>query len=107
MSRSLDTPAALAELVEYQDGGVVSQALVKSKAGTVSLFAFDAGEALSEHTAPYDALLLIVEGRATVTVAGAAHAMEAGRIVRLPANVPHAVHADAAFKMLLVMIREA
>jgi quercetin dioxygenase-like cupin family protein len=107
MSRSLDTPAALAELVEYQDGGVVSQALVKSKAGTVSLFAFDASEALSEHTAPYDALLLIVEGRATVSVAETAHAMGPGQIVLLPANVPHAVHADAPFKMLLVMIREA
>jgi quercetin dioxygenase-like cupin family protein len=104
---NLGTPAALGDLVQYQDGAVVSHALVKEKTGTVTLFAFDAGESLSEHTAPFDALLLIVDGRATVTIDGSAHAMSAGEIVRLPANVPHAVSADEAFKMLLIMIRAA
>ncbi|MEE8488151.1 MAG: cupin domain-containing protein [Gemmatimonadota bacterium] len=106
MSRdSLNTPVELIDLVRYQSGAVVSQALVKEKGGTVTAFAFDAGEGLSEHTAPFDALLLILDGWATVTVAGTAHSMHTGQIVRLPADIPHAVQADEPFKMLLVMMR--
>lgn len=106
MNRSLlETPEKLTDLVHYQDGAVVSHAIAKSKAGTVTLFAFDAGEGLSEHTAPYDAMLLGIEGCCTVTIDGAAHTVLAGEILRLPAGVPHAVRADAPFKMLLVMIR--
>ena len=101
----LRTPAELVDLVRYQSGAVVSQALVKEKGGTVTVFAFDAGEGLSEHTAPFDALILILDGWATITIAGTAHSMKAGQVVRLPADIPHAVQADEPFKMLLIMMR--
>jgi quercetin dioxygenase-like cupin family protein len=102
----MDRPAALADLVAYQAGSVVSQTLVKARTGTVTVFAFDAGEGLSEHEAPFDALLFVVEGRATVRIGGEDHAMSGGQIVRLPAGVPHAVQAVDRFKMLLIMIRD-
>jgi quercetin dioxygenase-like cupin family protein len=102
---SLDRPVNLADLVAYQEGAVVSRALVKDRAGTVTVFAFGAGEGLSEHETPYDALLYVLDGRADVVVGGAAHAVAAGGIVRLPANVPHSVQARERFKMLLIMIR--
>ncbi len=102
---AIETPTDLGELVEYQDGSVVSHALVKSEAGTVTAFAFDQGEGLSEHSAPYDALLQVVEGSATVNIGGEPHSVSAGQILRLPAEVPHALKADQRFKMLLVMIR--
>ena len=101
----IDVPTDAAGLVRYQDGAVVSQTLVKGKAGTVTLFAFDAGEGLSEHTAPFDALIFALDGRATVTVGGNAHSIAAAQIIRLPASVPHAVQAEEKFKMMLVMIR--
>lgn len=101
----LDHPTPLAGLIDYADGSVVSRTITKEPTGTVTLFAFDAGEGLSEHTAPYDALVFAVDGRARITVGGAAHDLAAGAIIRLPANVPHAVEATAPFKMLLVMIR--
>lgn len=104
----MSLPASpLVDLVTYSPGAVVSRALVKRPAGTVTLFAFDAGEGLSEHTAPFDALLHVVEGRAVVTIAGRESAMAAGDIVELPARIPHAVRAVERFKMLLVMIRDA
>jgi quercetin dioxygenase-like cupin family protein len=106
-SPSIDTPADLADLVEYQAGSVVSRALVKDKAGTVTAFAFAAGEGLSEHTTPYDALVCVVDGQAELVIGGAAHTVAAGQIIRLPANVPHSVQAGVRFKMLLVMIRTA
>jgi quercetin dioxygenase-like cupin family protein len=92
-------------LVEYQPGSVVSRTLVKKSAGTVTAFAFDAGEALSEHTAPYDALVLGVDGKAEISIAGLAHDVSAGQLLRLPAGQPHAVKAITPFKMILVMIR--
>ena len=101
----LARPADAAELVAYQDGSVVSRTLVKKPAGTVTAFAFDAGQGLSEHTAPYDALVQVLDGRATITVGGAAHDVPAGQMLLLPANVPHALQAPQRFKMLLVMIR--
>jgi len=103
---SLEHPTTLADLVTYQNGSVVSQTIVKSKAGTVTVFAFDKGEGLSEHTAPFDALLYVADGRAAVTIGGSEHDVAAGEVVKLPANVPHAVHAVERFKMLLIMIRE-
>jgi quercetin dioxygenase-like cupin family protein len=103
---NIDAPADAAGLVQVQPGAVVSNTLVKGKSGTVTLFAFDAGEGLSEHTAPFDALVLGMEGQATFTVADASHALGAGQLIRLPANVPHAVQADTPFKMMLVMVRE-
>jgi quercetin dioxygenase-like cupin family protein len=102
---SADIPTTLADLVQYQDGAVVSRALVKDKSGTVTLFAFDAGESLSEHETPYDALLYLLEGSGVVTIAGASHTLGAGQVIRLPRNVPHAVDGRERFKMLLIMIR--
>ena len=101
----LEGVVAVAALVDYQPGAVVSRTLVKKSAGTVTAFAFDAGEGLSEHTAPYDALVLIVEGDAEISIAGAAHRVGAGQLLRLPAQKPHAVKALTRIKMILVMIR--
>ncbi len=95
----------LASLVAYQAGAVVSRTLVKKPTGTVTLFAFDAGQGLSEHTAPYDAMVLVLDGRAEVTLSGVPQRVERGAAVVMPANRPHAVHAPERFKMLLVMIR--
>lgn len=92
-------------LVEYQSGSVVSRTLIKKSAGTVTAFAFDAGEGLSEHTAPYDALVLGVDGEAEITIANVAHRVSVGQLLKLPAGQPHAVKAMTPFKMLLVMIR--
>ena len=92
-------------LVEYQPGAVVSRTLVKKTAGTVTAFAFDAGEGLSEHTAPFDALVLMVEGESEISIAGTPHRLAAGHLLRLPAGQPHAVKAVTPFKMILVMIR--
>ena len=92
-------------LVEYQADAVVSRTLIKKPAGTVTAFAFDAGEGLSEHTAPYDALVLGVDGEAEISIAGATHHVAVGQLLRLPAGQPHAVKTITRFKMLLVMIR--
>jgi len=96
---------ALAAAVSYQDGSVVSREIISRRAGTVTIFAFDRGEGLSEHTAPYDALLQILEGEAVVTVAGSGNRMKAGDGIILPAGKPHSVEAASKFKMLLTMIR--
>jgi quercetin dioxygenase-like cupin family protein len=98
-------PHELAALITVQPGAVVSRTLVNKPAGTVTLFVFDAGEGLSEHTAPYDALVHVIEGEADVRIATSAHAVAAGHMLLLPANVPHALHARVPFKMLLTMIR--
>ena len=104
-STSIATPTTAAELVAYQEGAVVSRTLVKKPVGTVTAFAFDAGQGLSEHTAPYDALVQLLDGRATITIGGTAHDVAAGQVLLLPANVPHALHAPQRFKMILTMIR--
>ena len=95
----------LAELVQYQDGSIVSRVLLKNKGGTVTLFAFDQGEGLSEHTAPFEALVLVVDGEAEVEIAGEVYGVRQGETITLPANIPHAVRAATRFKMLLTMIR--
>jgi quercetin dioxygenase-like cupin family protein len=95
----------LSDLADYQAGSIVSRQILKSDAGNVTLFAFDAGQQLSDHSPPFDALLEILEGEATVTVGGAASKLGAGDAIVLPANVPHAVLAASRFKMLLTMIR--
>ena len=95
----------LGSLVSYQKNAVVSKQILNKKAGTLTLFAFDKGEGLSEHTAPYDASILILDGRATVFINGKPHAVKAGEMIIMPANIPHAVNAPERFKMLLVMIR--
>ncbi|MHB8709418.1 MAG: cupin domain-containing protein [Desulfuromonadales bacterium] len=95
----------LADLVQYQAGAVVSRTLIDKQIGTLTLFAFDDGQGLSEHTAPYDAFVQIVDGAADVTIAGKDHRVVAGQMIIMPANVPHALRAVGRFKMLLVMIR--
>ena len=95
----------LLDLLEYQDKSIVSRVLLKNKGGTVTLFAFDQGEGLSEHTAPFEALVLVVEGEAEVEIAGKASLVRQGETILLPANVSHAVKAATRFKMLLTMIR--
>ena len=104
-SKELDGVIAVSELIEYQPGAVVSRTLVKKETGTVTAFAFDAGEGLSEHTTAFDALALIVEGAAEISIAGTLHRATAGYLVRLPAGQPHALKAMSRFKMLLIMIR--
>ena len=94
-------------LVGYQEGAVVSRTLLKRAGGTISLFAFDEGQALSEHTAPFDAVAHVLEGEAEITIAGTPLTVAAGHMVLMPANQPHAVNARTRFKMLLTMIRSA
>ncbi|MDH7489976.1 MAG: cupin domain-containing protein [Anaerolineae bacterium] len=93
------------ELVAYQDGAVVSREIVSQKMGTVTLFAFDEGQGLSEHTAPFDALVLVLDGEAEITIAGTAFRVRAGEMILMPAHKPHALKAVQRFKMILVMIR--
>jgi quercetin dioxygenase-like cupin family protein len=95
----------LAELVEYSPDSIVSKTVIDKSVGTVTLFAFDAGQGLSEHQAPYDALVQIVDGKAILIIGGKKIKASAGEIVIMPANVPHAVQAKEKFKMLLIMIR--
>jgi len=95
----------LAALVEYQSGSVVSREILKGSSGRVTLFAFDAGEGLTEHTSPYNALVQIVEGEAEITIAGQPHRVQAGELILMPAGQPHALKAMRRFKMALVLIR--
>jgi quercetin dioxygenase-like cupin family protein len=103
---ALTTPARFLGLLDYQEGAVVSRTLIKKGAGTLTLFAFDAGEGLSEHTTPHDAVVQVLEGTVEITVGGTAHRVTAGEGLLLPAEIPHALSALTPFKMLLVMIRE-
>jgi len=95
----------VAGLVSYQDGSVVSRTLLDKKAGTITMFAFAEGEGLSEHTAPFDAFVQIIDGTAEITVDGEMHMVHDGEMIIMPANKPHALRAARKFKMLLVMIR--
>lgn len=96
---------AMKELVAYQEGTVVSRTLIDKPVGTVTVFAFGEGQGLSEHTAPYDAFVQILDGEAEITIAGEPHYLVAGQMIIMPANKPHALKGVEAFKMLLVMIR--
>jgi len=95
----------LDEMVTVSDGSVVSKMILKKKAGNLTLFAFDTGQGLSEHTAPYDAVIQVIEGEARITIDKQDYAVANGQTIIMPANIPHAVHADQPFKMLLIMIR--
>ena len=95
----------LADLTPYQPGSVVSKMIVKKATGTVTSFAFDTGELLSEHTTPFDAMIIGVDGVADVTIAGLSHRVAAGQLLRLPGGQPHSVRAVTQFKMLLVMLK--
>jgi len=93
-------------MIDYQPGAVVSRTIIKKDTGTVTLFAFDEGEGLSEHTAPFDALVYIVDGEAEINIAGAAHNVKTGEMIVMPADKPHSLKAVKKFKMLLVMIKK-
>lgn len=96
---------AAAELVNYGEGAVVSRTLRKGSTGTMTVFAFDAGQELSEHTAPFDAYVLILDGEAVLTIGGEPVQVKAGELALMPADVPHAVNGPGRFKMLLVMYK--
>ena len=98
-------PLVAADLVAYDAGAVVSRAIIKKSVGTVTLFSFDKGEGLSEHTAPFDALVHVLDGTAEVVVDGTPHRVAAGQFIIMPAGKPHALNAVERFKMMLVMIR--
>ncbi|MEP6636994.1 MAG: cupin domain-containing protein [Acidobacteriota bacterium] len=95
----------LVDLLQYQAGSIVSQVLLKNKGGTITLFAFGEGEGLSEHTAPFDALVVVHDGEADIEIEGKSFHLQKGEMITLPANRPHAVKAASNFKMLLTMIR--
>lgn len=94
-----------AHLVEYQNETIVSKTLIDKKTGNVTVFAFDKNQGLSEHTAPYDALVHIIDGEATITISGKSSTVRKDDIIRMPANEPHAVYAVTQMKMILIMIR--
>ncbi len=96
----------LKDLVSYQEGTVASRMLVNKKAGTITIFSFDSNEGLSEHTAPYDAVLTVIDGECEVWIAGQTYHLKDGETIVLPANKPHALSAITKFKMVLTMIRE-
>jgi quercetin dioxygenase-like cupin family protein len=104
-SECLGKAAGLAELAAYVSGAVVSKTLIDKPVGTITLFSFDAGQGLSEHTVPYDAFIEVLDGAAKIRIADKWLTAKAGEVVIMPANVPHAVQAEEKFKMLLVMIR--
>lgn len=108
-TQNQDQAAAAKELIgllQYQEGSIVSRVLLKNKGGTVTLFAFDEGEGLSEHTAPFDALLINIEGEASIGIESEIFNVKHGETITLPANRPHSVKAMTRFKMVLIMIRE-
>jgi quercetin dioxygenase-like cupin family protein len=95
----------LTEIINYQKDSVVSRTLIKKKTGNVTLFAFDQGQVLSEHTAPFDALAYILDGESEITISGKSHRIKSGEMIVMPANEPHALNAVKKNKMLLIMIK--
>jgi quercetin dioxygenase-like cupin family protein len=98
-------PFRIHDIVDFQSGSVVSSQLLEKETGTITFFAFDAGESLSEHTAPFDAFLYVFEGEAEVTISGEVNRVRDGELIIMPAHKPHAVKANTPFKMMLVMIK--
>ncbi len=106
MSEELKSiPIRLEDLIEYQEGSVVSREIIRKETGTITIFAFDQGEGLSEHTAPFDAMVQVIDGRAEITISGNKNLVDEGDMIIMPANDPHALHAVEKFKMVLTMIR--
>ncbi len=99
------TPRSINDTLHYQEDAVVSRELIQKTTGTVTLFAFDKNQGLSEHSAPYDALVMITDGQAEITVSGVKHEVKAGEMLLMPANSPHALQAIEPFKMVLTMIK--
>jgi quercetin dioxygenase-like cupin family protein len=93
------------DLIEYQKGAVVSKEILRKDTGTVTIFAFDRGEGLSEHTAPFDAVVHVIDGKAEITISGNKNILKRGDLIIMPANEPHSLHAVERFKMILTMIR--
>jgi len=93
------------ESIEYSDGAIVSKTVLKKETGNISLFAFAKGEALSEHTAPFDAMIQVVDGKGEITIGGSSFVLESGQTIIMPANITHAVKAVEKFKMVLIMIK--
>lgn len=100
-----ETVLNLKNLVEYQEGAIVSKEILKKEAGNVTLFAFEQGQGLSEHTAPFDAMVSILDGTAEVTISGQPYRVQEGEMLIMPADKPHALKANQRFKMMLVMVR--
>lgn len=96
----------IARQIDYSTGGIVSKQILKNRAGNVTLFSFDKGQGLSEHTAPFDALVQVLDGEAEIRINGEPHRVKAGEIIIMPANITHALQAVESFKMLLTMIKE-
>ena len=94
------------EIIEYQEGSVVSKTLIEKETGTVTLFAFDKDQGLSEHTAPFDALVQVIDGEAEIIISGNKNKVKSGEMIIMPANEPHALNANERFKMMLTMIRK-
>ncbi len=97
--------ASLVDLIAYQGGSIVSREVISRPTGTVTVFAFDAGQGLSEHTAPFDAMVSVLDGEVEITISGKGYTLKAGDMIVMPANQPHALKALTRFKMLLVMIK--
>ncbi len=104
--RPMNKPFNVANHISYQDGSVVSREISKGSGGTITLFAFDAGQGLSEHKTPFEAFVHVIDGEAEITVGGSKHTVKTGEMIHMPANVPHALQAASRFKMLLVMMRK-
>ena len=100
-----ENPCEVADLVQYQAGSVVSRTILKKEKGNVTVFAFDEGQGLSEHTAPFDALVYLIDGTADVTLLGKTHRLGRGEMIRMPAHQPHSLKAVKRFKMMLTMIK--
>lgn len=98
---------SFADSVEYASGAIVSKTVLKKQTGNISLFAFDKGEALSEHTAPFDAMIEIVDGKGEIIIGGKSFIVSSGQTIIMPANIPHAVKATERFKMVLTMIKSS
>lgn len=96
----------LEDLVAYQEGSIASRMIITTKAGSITIFAFDEGEGLSEHTAPFDAMVTILDGECNIWISGKCHLVKKGETIIMPANAPHALEARTRFKMMLVMIKE-
>lgn len=101
----MNTPQNINQSIIYQDGSIVSKEIINKTTGTITLFAFDKGQGLSEHTTPFDALVIITEGEAEITLSGTKHLVKTNEMVLMPANIPHALKANKAFKMILTMIK--
>ena len=103
---NLNKPNQIAGIIEYQKDAVVSKTIIKKEKGTITVFAFDKEQGLSEHTAPFDALVQVLDGKADVIIDSESNIVQAGEMIIMPANKPHALKAIEKFKMMLVMIRE-